>query len=80
MSKIIILQKDIVVWERATWHEAMDILVPKIKDFCYDRFGTKWRFWDLTENEPHKSIIGKLPHAVYFDYDEDATIFLLAFK
>lgn len=80
MSKIVILQQDVPVWAQATYQEAVEFLVPRITDFCCTQFEYRWRYWDIPDDLPHQSILGKIPHAIKFEDDEDATFFLLGFK
>jgi len=79
MSKIVILQRDIPVWTNASWADAHR-MIPRLEKFCFDRFGIFWDFWDLTEEEIYTPEFGQLPHAIVFERDIDATIFVLSFK
>lgn len=80
MSKIVILQRDIPVWTTASWDKAYTEIMPRIEHFCNSKFGIYWDYWDLSEDERYSPARLQLPHAIMFDRDEDATIFVLSFK
>lgn len=80
MSKIVILQRDIPAWTAASWLTAHNELMPRIEKFCSDRFGIYWDYWDLNSEETYNPASLQIPHAILFERDEDATIFVLSFR
>jgi hypothetical protein len=79
MSKVVILQRDIPVWTKSTWVQCLEIM-PRIERFCSDRFGIYWDYWSPSDDEVHHPAPLQIPHAIRFERDEDATIFILSFK
>ena len=81
MSKIVILQRDVPAWTEASWFDARKAVMPRIEEFCNGRFSNDWDYWDLnTEEIWYEMVTMQIPHAIKFERDEDATVFLLGFK